>query len=47
MPTITVYLNNELFDYVKEDTSKRIQKALREMKERENAEKEDDKETDN
>lgn len=28
MPTITIYLNNELFDYVKDEPSKIIQEAL-------------------
>lgn len=31
MPTITVYLNNELYDYVKEEPSKKIQEALQKM----------------
>jgi hypothetical protein len=37
MPTITVYLDAELYDYVKESPSSIIQKALKEMKEREEA----------
>jgi len=31
MPTITVYLNNELFDFVKDEPSKIIQEALIEL----------------
>jgi len=37
MPTITVYLDAELYDYVKDSPSAIIQKALKEMKEREEA----------
>ena len=32
MPTIQIYLNQELFDYVKKDKSKIIQQALKEYK---------------
>ena len=32
MPTIQIYLNQELFDFVKADKSKIIQRALIEMK---------------
>jgi hypothetical protein len=39
MPTITVYLDAVLYDYVKESPSAVIQKALKEMKEREDASK--------
>jgi hypothetical protein len=37
MPTITVYLDAELYDYVKQSPSAIIQKALKEMKDREDA----------
>ena len=33
MPTIQIYLNQELFDFVKKDKSKIIQQALKEYKE--------------
>jgi len=32
MPTIQIYLNQELFDYVKKDKSKIIQQALKEFR---------------
>jgi hypothetical protein len=34
MPTIQIYLNQELFDFVKADKSKIIQRALIELKEK-------------
>ena len=39
MPAIQIYLNQELFDYVKKDKSKIIQQALKEYKEKHVAEK--------
>lgn len=39
MPTITVYLDAELYDYVKESPSAIIQKALKHLKESEEAAK--------
>jgi len=39
MPTITIYLNIELYDYVKNNPSAIIQQALKERKEK--VEKED------
>jgi hypothetical protein len=36
MPTIQIYLNQELFDFVRKDKSKIIQKALNELKEKNN-----------
>jgi len=39
MPTITVYLDAELYDYVKASPSAIIQKALKQSKEREEAAK--------
>jgi hypothetical protein len=39
MPTITVYLDAELYDYVKESPSAIIQKALKKLKESEEASK--------
>jgi len=37
MPTITVYLDAELYDYVKQSPSAIIQKALKRLKESEDA----------
>jgi hypothetical protein len=37
MPTITVYLDAELYDFVKASPSAIIQKALRQWKERQDA----------
>lgn len=34
MPAIQIYLNQELFDFVKKDKSKIIQKALKEYKQK-------------
>jgi len=34
MPTITIYLDTELYDYVKNSPSAIIQQALREQKEK-------------
>ena len=34
MPTIQIYLNQELFDFVKADKSKIIQRALIELKQK-------------
>jgi len=34
MPTIQIYLNQELFDFVKKDKSKIIQQALKEYKQK-------------
>jgi len=34
MPTITIYLDTELYDYVKDSPSAIIQQALREHKEK-------------
>jgi hypothetical protein len=39
MPTITVYLDADLYDFVKKSPSAIIQKALKEMKESEEAPK--------
>jgi hypothetical protein len=39
MPTITVYLDAELYDFVKESPSSIIQKALKQLKESERAPK--------
>ena len=39
MPTLTVYLDAELYDYVKESPSAIIQKALKRLKESEKAAK--------
>ena len=36
MPTIQIYLNQELFDFVKKEKSKIIQQALKEFKEKNN-----------
>ena len=36
MPTLQIYLNQELFDFVKKDKSKIIQKALNELNEKNN-----------
>jgi len=36
MPTIQIYLNQELFDFVKKEKSKIIQQALKELKEKNN-----------
>jgi len=39
MPNLTIYLNEELYEYVKKDASKIIQEALREHIEKHKIEK--------